>query len=418
MHKLTRRLLGAAAAIALGAGITSAHAADVEVTHWWTSGGEAAAVAEFAKAFDAMGGDKWVDGAIAGSGDIARPLIISRIKGGKPMAATQLNTGSDANELIKAGLMVDLTDLAEKEGWKDFIRPSKILDNCLYEGRVYCVPVNIHSAQWLWLNRKVFEDNGLPVPKNFSELVAAAPALKEKGIQPLSAANGWPVNLMMDAIMIGVGGVDLTTSIYRDRNVDAAAGPEMRKVFEAMDGARKLIDPNTIVAQWNEATALVIEGKAAGNVMGDWAQGEFGVAGKVAGKDYDCLAGLGYFPVLDTGGDSFFFPKNDDPAITAAQMKLASMMVSKPVQVAFNLKKGSLPIRGDVDLEAANDCMKKGIEILKDPKNIMPAVIQMIDRDSNDQIRDLRNEFFTDPNMTIEDAQAQFVEIIKNAKPL
>ena len=418
MHKLTRRLLGAAAAIALSAGVTSAQAVDVEVTHWWTSGGEAAAVAEFAKAFDALGDDKWVDGAIAGSGDIARPLIISRIKGGKPMAATQLNTGSDANELIKAGLMLDLTDLAEKEGWKDFIRPGKILDNCLYEGRVYCVPVNIHSAQWLWLNRKVFEDNGLPVPANFGELVAAAPALKAKGIEPLSAANGWPVNLMMDAIMIGVGGVDLTTSIYQDRNVDAAAGPEMRKVFEAMDGARKIIDPNTIVAQWNEATGLVIEGKAAGNVMGDWAQGEFGVAGKVAGKDYDCLAGLGYFPVLDTGGDSFFFPKNEDPAITAAQLKLASMMVSKPVQVAFNLKKGSLPIRGDVDLEAANDCMKKGIEILKDPKNIMPAVIQMIDRDSNDQIRDLRNEFFTDPSMTIEDAQAQFVEIIKNAKPL
>jgi glucose/mannose transport system substrate-binding protein len=173
MHKLTRRLLGAAAAIALSAGVTSAQAVDVEVTHWWTSGGEAAAVAEFAKAFDAMGGDKWVDGAIAGSGDIARPLIISRIKGGKPMAATQLNTGSDANELIKAGLMLDLTDLAEKEGWKDFIRPGKILDNCLYEGRVYCVPVNIHSAQWLWLNRKVFEDNGLPVPANFGELVAA-----------------------------------------------------------------------------------------------------------------------------------------------------------------------------------------------------------------------------------------------------
>jgi glucose/mannose transport system substrate-binding protein len=192
----------------------------------------------------------------------------------------------------------------------------------------------------------------------------------------------------------------------------------MRKVFEAMDGARKLIDPNTIVAQWNEATALVIEGKAAGNVMGDWAQGEFAVAGKVAGVDYDCLPGLGYFPVLDTGGDSIFFPKNDDPAVTEAQLQLASLMVSKPVQVAFNLKKGSLPIRGDVDLEAANACMKKGIEILKDPKNIMPAVIQMIDRDSNDQIRDLRNEFFTNPDMTIEDAQAQFVEIIKNAKPL
>jgi glucose/mannose transport system substrate-binding protein len=411
-------LVGAGALAALLAGAGTAWATDLEVTHWWTSGGEAAAIAEFAKAFDALGGDKWVDGAIGGSGDVARPLIISRIIGGKPMGATQLNTGSDANDLIKAGLMLDLTDLAEKEGWKDFIRPPKILDNCLYEGRVYCVPVNIHSAQWLWVNRTVFEDNGLPVPKNFTELVAAAPALQAKGIEPLAAANGWPINLMMDAIMIGVGGVELSTAIYRDRNVEAAGGPEMHKVFEAMDGARKIVDPQTIVAQWNEATALVIEGKAAGNVMGDWAQGEFQVANKVAGTDYDCLPGLGFFPVLDTGGDSIFFPKSNDPEVTRAQLKMASMMVSKSAQVAFNLKKGSLPIRGDVDLAAANACMQKGIEILKDPKNIMPAIIQMIDRDTNDAIRDLRNDFFTNPDMTIDDAQAKFVELIKNAKPL
>src|ERR1044071_7587575 len=54
---------------------------DLEVTHWWTSGGEAAAVAEFAKAFNATG-NHWVDGAIPGSGDVARPVMISRITGG------------------------------------------------------------------------------------------------------------------------------------------------------------------------------------------------------------------------------------------------------------------------------------------------------------------------------------------------
>ena len=74
---------------------TTAWAAELEVTHWWTSGGEAAAVAEFAKAFDATG-HKWIDGAIAGSGGTARPIIISRIIGGDPMHATQLNHGRQA----------------------------------------------------------------------------------------------------------------------------------------------------------------------------------------------------------------------------------------------------------------------------------------------------------------------------------
>ena len=105
-----------------------------------------------ADAFNAAG-HTWVDGAIAGGGN-ARPIIISRISGGDPMGATQLNTGRDAEDLVKAGLMTDLTELAEKEGWADIIRPSKLLDTCKYEGRIYCVPVNIHSFQWMWLNKE------------------------------------------------------------------------------------------------------------------------------------------------------------------------------------------------------------------------------------------------------------------------
>ena len=90
---------------------SAANATELEVTHWWTSGGEAAAVAEFAKAFDASG-DKWIDGAIAGSGGTARPIMISRITGGDPMGATQFNHGKQALELVEAGLMLDLNDRA------------------------------------------------------------------------------------------------------------------------------------------------------------------------------------------------------------------------------------------------------------------------------------------------------------------
>jgi glucose/mannose transport system substrate-binding protein len=94
---------------------------------------------------------------------------------------------------------------------------------------------------------------------------------------------------------------------------------------------------------------------------------------------------------------------------------MASMMVTKDVQVAFNLKKGSLPMRADVDLAAANDCMKKGLEILDKSTKVFPNDVQMIDRDSLNQIRDVMTEFFANRDMKPEDAQKQFVEIIKNA---
>jgi glucose/mannose transport system substrate-binding protein len=133
---------------------------DLEVTHWWTSGGEAAAVAELAKAFNKTG-NHWVDGAIAGAGDIARPIMISRITGGDPMGATQFNHGRQAEELVQAGAMRDLTDIATKEGWKNFIKPVSLLDGCTLNGKIYCVPVNIHSQQWLWLSNKAFADAGV-----------------------------------------------------------------------------------------------------------------------------------------------------------------------------------------------------------------------------------------------------------------
>jgi glucose/mannose transport system substrate-binding protein len=159
----------------------------------------------------------------------------------------------------------------------------------------------------------------------------------------------------------------------------------------------------------------VISGKAAANVMGDWAGGEFTVAKMVAGKDYDCLPGLGLEPVLNTGGDVFYFPKNADPKVTEAQLTLASTLIAPATQLAFNLKKGSLPIRPDVDLSGANDCMKKGLAILDHGTKVYPSDSQMLDRDSLNQIRDIFNEFWSNKDMTAEEAQKQFVAVLKNA---
>jgi len=155
--------------------------------------------------------------------------------------------------------------------------------------------------------------------------------------------------------------------------------------------------------------------EAGGQIVGDWAQGEFAVAEKVAGVDYTCLPGLGVNEVISTGGDAFYFPKNDDAAVEAAQKELASTMMSKTVQVAFNLKKGSLPVRGDVDLSAANDCMKKGLAILA-AGNILPGLDQALSPDDVGQIEDLMTEFWASDAISAEDAQARYADIIENAE--
>ncbi|MBD9452938.1 MULTISPECIES: ABC transporter substrate-binding protein [unclassified Rhizobium] len=407
------RLIAAALAASVVLPLGAANATDLEVTHWWTSGGEAAAVAELAKAFDATG-NKWVDGAIAGSGGTARPIMISRITGGDPMGATQFNHGRQAEELVQAGLMRDLTDVATAEHWKDIIRPSSLLDSCTIDGKIYCAPVNIHSWQWLWLSNAAFKKAGVEVPKNWDEFVAASPALEKAGIVPLAVGGQpWQAAGAFDVLMVAIAGKDTFLKVFKDKDAEAAAGPEIAKVFKAADDARRM-SKGSNVQDWNQATNLVITGKAGGQIMGDWAQGEFQLAGQKAGTDYTCLPGLGVNEIISTGGDAFYFPLLKDEEKSKAQAVLAKTLLDPKTQVAFNLKKGSLPVRGDVDLGAANDCMKKGLDILA-KGNVIQGTDQLLSADSQKQKEDLFSEFFANPSMTPEAAQKRFAEIIASA---
>ena len=407
--KVMKALLGASALCAAG----SAGATDLEVMHWWTSGGEAAAVGEFAKALNATG-HNWVDAAIVG-GEQARAVMVSRITGGDPMGAFQFNHGRQAEELIEAGLLRDLTDIAEAEGWKDVVNPSTLLDGCTLDGRIYCAPVNIHSWQWLWVSHKAFEDAGLAVPTNWDEFAAGAPALEAAGKVPLAMGQqGWQQSGAFNVMMATLVPQDVFLSVYGDKNTDVAAGAEVAKVFQAAAAARAMSAKST-VQNWNDATNLVITGQAGGQIMGDWAQGEFAVAEAVAGEDYSCLPGLGTTEVLGTGGDAFYFPVLNDEDQIAAQGELAALLLKPATQVAFNLKKGSLPVRGDVDLEAANDCMRKGLELLAAGK-LLPDTNQFNTPDTQNQLNTLFTEFFADPSMTAEETQARFVDIIASAE--
>ena len=407
--KLTTKLLTATAIVAA----TSASAGDLEVMHWWTSGGESAAVSELAKAFDATG-NTWVDAAIAG-GESARSVMVSRLIGGDPMGAFQFNHGRQAEELIEAGLLRDITDIAEAEGWKDIINPPSLLDACTVDGRIYCAPVNIHSWQWIWLSHKAYADAGLDVPADWDEFVAAAPMLEKAGKLPLAMGQqGWQQSGLFNVLFAALVPNEVFLSVYDDKDAEVATGADVGRVFAAAADARARASGSN-VQNWNDATNLVITGQAGGQIMGDWAQGEFAVAGQVAGTDYSCLPGLGVTELLSTGGDAFYFPVLSDEAEIAAQSELAALMLRPATQVAFNLAKGSLPVRGDIDLSTANDCMQKGLALLADGA-LLPDTNQLVTPDTAEQISTLFVEFFADPSITVEDAQARFANIIAIAE--
>jgi len=332
------------------------------------------------------------------------------------MGATQMNTGRDAEELIQAGLIRDLTDVVADMNIDSFYVDQSLLEPCKIDGGLYCLPVNIHSWDWLWLSTKAYEKIGQPVPKDWNEYVASWPALQEAGILPFGLATGWPFSGIPGVLMSGIGGSDLVLKINRDKDAEAVRSPEFRKVAEALDALRQVVSPETMVPSFGDVGTQLIEGTAAGNIHGDWLQGDLQVAGAVPGKDYECLPALGLGTQLTGGGDSFYFPvlpEGTDPAVIEAQAQLARTIISPEAQLAFNLKKGSMPIRTDIDLSQANPCMQKALGLLKN--GLLPSGDFALSADTQQQMTDLNTEFLDDDSITVDDYIERYASIIESA---
>ena len=397
----------------------AAGAAELEVIHWWTSKGESAAVSQFAKAFDNDGqGDKWIDSAIA-LGQTARSTIMQRVLGGDPPGAAQFNPGREYEELIKNNLLLQLDDVAAAGKWDQIIRPKKISDACLVDGHWYCVPVNIHSWPWAWYSKAAFQKAGLPEPKNFDEFVADAPKLKEAGIIPFAIGgdgNGWQIKGAFDQLLLEVLGIEGRDKMYGDKDLTIAGGDGVKKTLTQLKELKKYSDEGSANRNWNDTTNLVIQGKAGLQIMGDWARGEFSAAGMTGVKDFGCMIGLNEDkPIVSTDGDVILFPKLSDPDKEAAQKRLAALLISPEVQVAFNNAKGSMPVRGDVDMSTADPCMQKALKAVEDPKAIATGVQRFINEDTTNELNSLITQYWSDDAMTADQAQAKFVEILKNS---
>jgi glucose/mannose transport system substrate-binding protein len=396
-------------------GSTAVRAADVEVIHWWTSGGEQAAVSVFAREFDALGEDKWVDTAIAG-GENARSATLQRILGGDPPGAAQFNPGRQYEELIAGGLLLDLTDLATSEGWADFIRPASISEACEVDGKMV-VRARQHPLVELGLGldpgvrkgRRRTADQLRGLPREGSQAAGSRrhPVRHRRRV----VADQRRLRRDPDRSMLGL---EKREQYPADRNLDVAVA-EMPAVFEVPRKFKQFSDEGSANRNWNDTTNLVVTDQAGMQIMGDWARGEFGVAGEKPGVDYACLALPIDSPTVSTGGDIFLFPKQSDPAVEAAQLKMASMMVNPQVQALFNNAKGSMPIRDDVDMSLADDCMKRGLEIIGNEANIAVDAGRWQSNDTTGQMNDLVSQFWADDSMTAEAATEQYVAILENA---
>jgi glucose/mannose transport system substrate-binding protein len=331
----------------------------VEVMHFWTSGGEAAALA-VVKDKVVAAGVTWKDSPVAGGGgDQAKTALQARIASGNPPTA-MLMLGQTIIDWADQGLLGNVDALAASAKWDEQL-PKAVQDFTKINGHYVSVPTNVHRTDMLWVSKAAFDKIGATYPTTWEELNALAPKFKEAGITPLAhGGQAWQEAYMFEAVAAGVGGAEFYRKALVDLDDATLRGAEMVAVFDQLAQLRGMIDENASGRDWNLATSMVMNGEAAMQIMGDWAKGEFTNAGKQPGADFACI------PVPKAKGDAFvylvnslsLFAQTNDEAIKA-QETLAAAIMDPEVQIGFNKAKGAIPARTDIDLSALDACAQQ-----------------------------------------------------------
>ncbi|WP_170546725.1 ABC transporter substrate-binding protein [Ruegeria arenilitoris] len=360
MNKVIRTLKLTTAAAAFS--VSAAYAEDVEVLHWWTSGGEAAALNVLKQDLETQG-IGWQDMPVAGGGGTeAMTVLRARVTAGDPPTAVQA-LGFDILDWGNQGALANLNDLAAQEGWDEVV-PEALQFFAKVDGKWISAPVNVHSTNWVWANKSVLDANGIAVPETWEDFVAAVETLKAAGITPIAhGGQAWQDATVFDAVAMSAGGPEFYKAAFIDLDEETLGSDTMKEAFDRMAFIRDNVDDNFSGRDWNLATAMVINGEAGFQMMGDWAKGEFLNAGKVPGEDFLCFRFPGTQDQVTFNADQFMM-FDQGGTVSQEQAALASAILSPSFQIAFNKVKGSVPARTDVDGSELDACGQQGMKDL------------------------------------------------------
>ncbi|MGQ9370680.1 ABC transporter substrate-binding protein [Azospirillum sp. ST 5-10] len=409
------RYAGLVSAVAAGLAAPAVSAQTAEVLNCWTSGGESAALAEVRAAFAAAGGT-WKDTPIAGCSN-ARAAAVNRMIGGDAPPIFQFSIGEQLKELAEQGLIGDIDGPAKAGDW-DALLPPMIARVAKYDGRYIAAPVNIHGENWMFYNTAVLKDAGVAVPGTWPEFLEAAKVLKGKGVTPIAlGGQPWQERILFNTVLLGIGGRDHYARIYGDLDRAAMESGTTLEAFRTFAALRDFVDEGSPGRRWNEATAMLMRGAAAFQFQGDWVKGEMVAAGIEPGTAVGCALA----PAKDTAYimavDAFAFSRTDDAEAKAAQALMAKVLLDPKVQVAFNQRKGSIPIRNDVDGSGFDACARRAMETLKDPKtHLVSTGLFGVSSSVSGAIDDAISQYWNNPSMTPEEGRALFVQSIGDAR--
>jgi len=246
--------------------------------------------------------------------------LATAMQSGSPPDIFQSWGGGVLKQYGDAGLVKDLTPVLQETGWGATFQPGPL---SLYtmDGKTYGVPWDAGMVGF-WYNKALFAKAGITnPPATWKEFLEDVTKLKTAGITPIALGekDKWPGHFYWVYLATRLGGKDAFEKAYSRKGTFADkpfvdAGTKLKELVDLQPFQNGFLG-----AGYADHQAVMANGKAAMELMGQWAPGaDRSVAEDV--KAYNESLGWFPFPTVEGGagdpsdvlggGDGFAIGKN------------------------------------------------------------------------------------------------------------
>jgi glucose/mannose transport system substrate-binding protein len=322
----------------------------LEVLHGWTGGDGAAAVEALTEGFK----DKYPDmktnfKGIGGGGNVNLNAVVARrLANQKPPSSFAGWPG--ANLIQYKGVLMDIGDSVWKQAGLEDVIIDPAQKKSTLDGTYVTVPLGSHRMNNLFFNKHVVKKAGVDPAslKSMDDLIAAFDKIK-KNTDKIPLAHGMKAPWLNLQFWVEVFLSEYGKKAYINYTKGKGDEKKVRKSLKTTKTILKnYINSDASTIGFTTANQKVIRGDAATIHNGNWLYGMY--RGQ---KNFEFKKDWGWAPFPGTGNmyvfhlDSFIVPSNN-PSPKKVK-KWERYVGSKEAQVAFNKRKGSVPVRTDVD---------------------------------------------------------------------
>jgi glucose/mannose transport system substrate-binding protein len=325
----------------------------IELFSWWARVGDSNALEALASEHRRRNPGDVLINATAELSGLARSTLRKRMQRDEPPDTFQANAGKDLMQWVVVNGIDDqeskLLPLDDRIGdvatWRKAV-PRSVLDQLSYNGKLYGVPSNIHRLNTMFYNKAVFRNFGLSEPKTIDDLKALGRRLAGSGV-PLFAIGSrepWTLALVaFECLLVAREGPSFYEGYFKGQF--KADDPRVVADLKAFIDLLAFANEDHSRLTWHQAVDLVVRGKAAMTIMGDWARGSFTSHGFKMDEDYGEMA----FPQSE---ETFVFTSDAFPLPIHAKNRAGAERLLRTIgsiegQLAVNGTRDSLSARMD-----------------------------------------------------------------------